>query len=187
MDNPDDGKNLIQMLRDVRKYFGEVAKLLGVAESSLEEHGLELAEKSAYKYGSALLSYPGDWLPYVVIRMFKVSQPGVRVFVSAILDLYPEYDAVLTQPIVCSGWIDFGDQNPEDVTTYWVPSSHVRIGHHPADGKWYTTRNTESKHPIELRAFGVPLTSILGEPQLQSLVLQPLLKEVESRWPRLQG
>ncbi len=187
MDKPDDGKNLIQMLRDVRTYFSEVAKLLGVAESMMEEHGLELAEKPAHKYGSSMLSYPGDWLPYVAIRMFKLSQPNVRVFVSVIMDLNPDYDADFKQPIVCSGWIDFGDQSPEVVTTYWVPSSHVRVGHHPADGKWHTTRNLESKNSIELRAFGVPLLSIQGEPELQSLVLQPLIKEIESRWPKQQA
>lgn len=177
----DQGTRVVLAMKELRKLFREVRRLVDVAERELDEAGgweTQFGNKSWD--ASSHIGTPSRWMPDTIYRYFA-DEDRQTLLLLAIHLCEPEYEQ-LTEPWVAFGYYRYreGEQVPEKVPSGWQ-WLHLEA-QHPPDGTLAEHRYTEdAKYGDVLSSqasLALPLMAIQTIEDLRTKVLQPVLEHL---------
>lgn len=187
----EDGKNIIAMLRQLRRLCEQISLLLKTADGLMTEEGWKATPEINYIFAglSYTLSRPRFWIPQDFFRFYKNDDlRHILAFVSVVLD-DAENEKNLQEPLLTVGWFDYGSGN--EVGNRWQYSYarwHLKMPERNNDGRLLSADSKawpkESLPFTRVSTLGVPLTSIADAEGLKSRIIDPLIrgiKEIQGR------
>ena len=186
------GKDILEAVRQVRRFHCEVASLLGTAAALMDMRGWTGAGGNiATAGGSTAIYAPQLWGPQMAFRFFKHPKaPNVLAFVSVIIDDVDREERV-QEPLISAGFYDYGDDGKAGNNwQYDYARWHLGMPGRTDDGAPYSTdpRQTwpKSSHPMQrVTTFALPLVSVGDGSTLEQRVVEPLVAEIRKDCPQI--
>jgi hypothetical protein len=175
------GKNIVFMMEQVKKLYGQVALLLESAETLMEERGWQSRGSQSLSISTALYNSK-QWAPRVAFRFYQSEgAKHLLPFTSVILfDRDGDVAGGLTEPLVCAGWCDYGvGAVASDVWFDWA-YHHAKVPNRRDDGTLQSV-DPQVAWPAKgmqnrrFNSLGVPLMQIRGVEDLRARIVEPLL------------
>jgi len=186
-----DGPNILELFKQTRKICEQVALLLSSQEAQMEIKDWKIDRRNtAISDMSWSIKYPSWWIPFVVFRFYQnENYPTKLVFVSVLLDdhAYDEYS--LEEPLVTTGFFDYGEEKVDGSWEY----SYARIfGYlskkhnleHNGEPFSFDRSMLSSSHKGNYKSgkvFALPLVSIKNDKEIKSKITNKLLTLVEKK------
>lgn len=179
----DDGLELYGVIKQVRSFFEEIARLLSTADSHMTEVGWKsLTGNSATAELSYSLNTPRQWMPHYLGRFYQhPDRPDLLPFVSILIGVLYDNEDLLKEPLISAGFFDFG--NGKKVAEWGIRYSnwHLYIPNRQDDGTVCTVDPRiawpeEKCVAQQLSSFALPLLSISDSNSLREKVTGPLCK-----------
>ena len=189
-----DGKNITDLMFEIRKLCEQVAMLLGSADQIVKKEKWISANGSTVTGGnSASINRPRAWFPEYFCRFYENENlPSFLYFISVILDNRENsghYAAKnvgqFSEPIITSGYYDYGE-NKVGKWDHWRCRWHVYSDDPDYKGEIFTTIPKEplfsgnEKNFKQLNSLAIPLMYINNSNDLQSKLIDPLFKHMRT-------
>jgi hypothetical protein len=183
------GQELLQSIKAVRLFFGDLGRLLTAADGLMDERGWEpLGDGSCLFWTSMNIAKGEHWIPRIASRHYRNAEnfPRTVTVVTLLLDDSDITDFRLSEPTVSGSFFTFPVEIPED-KVYLDRWNACWFGYCQAslDGTPCTIDKTDSDWQASWRwdymqVFGRPLVGITSQEVLSELIVVPLLKLVEN-------
>ena len=184
------GKELLESIKSLRNFMGDISQLLITADGLMGEESWEpLWGSSCLGDMSYHVSMGHKWMPREAWRPYKNTElyPNVIAIITVFLDDY-QREYRLNEPIVSASYFVFSEDKEEgDIKLdFW----HTRCFgwcKTPPDG----TQDSIDKYKPEwkanygwnhMEAFGWPLVEITNETSLKDRIIDPLLEMIDKHW-----
>ncbi|MFA5771963.1 MAG: hypothetical protein WC974_04450 [Thermoplasmata archaeon] len=179
----DDGKNILEMMRQLRKLDQQLSLLLKSADEQMNRAGWEAFNNTVMSDSSGSLENPLKWSPDCLFRFYLNGEyPHVLFFVSVILDDDVQKEYKITEPLITAGCFDAGrGKNVKILDWRWrYAKCYARLENSVHDGEVYASKSNwqkdwdDSKYKL-YKCFGYPLVSISTAEDIETKIVQPLL------------
>jgi hypothetical protein len=177
-----DGSNIVEALRSLRKLCAEIASLLSSADNLMSHNGWTPMVGNVYGRLTYTLAEPKKWIQQDIFRLYRNPElKHLACFISVILDDTEKPDSI-TEPLLTAGFFDYGIGSEVGISEKHFDYSLVRWHLNMPD------RNdkgvlTQIEHEPSLKetfkrvgTIGIPLLSITDALGLQRTIITPLLK-----------
>jgi hypothetical protein len=177
-----DGKSTLAALRQVRRFFGDVSKMLLEADSMMGEKGWEQRNGSTATAGNAFsIHSPRNWMPSKLFRFYRREESALVVPCISVLLESDEKKLRLDEPLVSDVVMEYETNDlPVGIQLYAISTWHLWAPDRKDDG---SLRSIEPRAlwPNETTAkkmtsFALPLMSIREPANLRDLVITPILQ-----------
>lgn len=177
--NPD-GKTTLAALGEVRRFFGEISKMLLAADAMMRDAGWEQRNGSTATAGNAFsIHSPQYWMPSKLFRFYRCDASNLLIpCVSVILG---SDEKNLDEPLVCGAVVEYETNNlPVGTQLYGISTWHLWVPDRKDDGStnciepralWPTETGAK-----KMTSFALPLMVIKESSSLRELVIEPVLK-----------
>mgnify|MGYP001568595060 CR=1 FL=1 len=122
----DSGKELSGSIRQFRKMFIDLSKLLQTVDELMRNEGWVYppsdrgSQNNVVLAASATINYPERWMPYVLFRFYtKPNRPSILSYVSVLLDDDVDGEYRLEEPLVTAGFFDYGNKEADQWEAWW--------------------------------------------------------------------
>ena len=177
------GSNLLESIKGVRKFFGDLGQLLTASDGIMAERGWEpIGDSTCLFWTSMSISKGTHWVPRIAMRNYLCPEhaPKTLAMISLLIDDF-EMDFSLTEPAVCASYFVMLDDIPP--SECWVERWHACwLGYRdvPLDGTPYTIDTSDEhwkpSHRFKhMQVFGRPLVEITNQDLLNQKIITPLL------------
>ncbi len=184
------GKEILESLRQFKRFYGDCALLLKTGEAAFIEAGWQNATgNTAIADLSKSIEWPDWWPPYYAFRYFKNDHcKSLIAFLSIIFDL-PEEPARIIEPLISAGLLDY-EEKAVGAWEYWYATLHAWMPERQDDGTLNTMdpkRELDGSYELShLKTLAVPLVSISNTQGLKDKVIQPIFNELAKYQPMIQ-
>jgi len=184
------GRELLESIRSVRNFLGDISQLLMTADGIMGENSWEsLWGSSCLGDMSYTVSMGHKWMPREAWRPYKntESYPNVIGIITVFLDDY-QREYKLSEPIVAASYFAFPDDKTADTIKLefwhtrcfgWCKTAHDgtigSIDNYEPD--WKRTYGWE-----HMEVFGWPLVEITNESLLKERIIDPLIQMIDRYW-----
>lgn len=180
------GKELLQAIKSMRNFFGDVSHLLRTAEALMGEKSWEVNTSSGCLYEMSYSVNAGHlWMPREAVRTFKSdSYPRTIVMIAVLFDDYKE-EYKLEEPVVSGSYFVFPEKmEPEKIKLDFYQSRQfgwceaamdgISVEMDDSDKYWYKEYGWKY-----MLVFGHPLVEISNEEALKVKIINPLIALIE--------
>lgn len=186
----EDGQNILKMIKQNNKLYGQVSLLLQTADEQMEMKGWEAYNSTAMYGMSKILSDPKRWFPNYLFRFYEHDDcENIVVYISILLDddIYGRYETKLSEPLITAGFFDYGKGKEADEWEYWYAKwygFHREIDKddgtiYEAEKNWKTKWEEKLNDKFDFesyKCFGYPLISITSAVEIESKIINKLLE-----------
>jgi len=182
----EDGKNILSLVKQIRNLCEETSLLLRTVDERMEKKGWDSYNNTSIAYSSASVQNPKQWFPDTLFRFYKNSRyENILLFVSIILDddFWGQYVEKITEPLITVGCFDFGRGNKVgEKWEYYYAKLYGYLGNRKDQGEVRESPQGWKEEfgkgwlPEYYKCFGLPLTSITNAQDIESKIVEPLLK-----------
>jgi hypothetical protein len=178
------GPKLLETIRAIRDFFGDLSQLLITAQTLMAARGWVAKDESTCLFGLSYSLYEGrQWMPRFAARwLTNASAPGVMAYVSILLDTYDE-EGSLDEPVVAAGYFVLSDGHAQ--LRHWNTCWYCWRGE-TADGRTYAVNADDPNWKAgwgwqRHEGFARPLVAMTDQDSLVRLVVEPLLALLTAR------
>jgi hypothetical protein len=188
------GKDLLQAIKSMRNFFGDVSHLLRTAEALMGERSWEVNTNSGCLYAMSYSVNTGHlWMPREAVRTFKNdSYPRTIAMIAVLFDDYKIEEYKLEEPVVSGSYFVFPEKmGPGKIKLDFEQSRQFGWNETSTDGipvemddsdkDWYKEYGWKY-----MQVFGRPLVEISNEETLKAKIIDPLI-ELIGRSPEERG
>ena len=184
------GKELLESIKSVRNFLGDISQLLMTADGIMGEKSWEpIWGASCLGDLSYNVSMGNKWMPREAWRPYKNKElyPNVIAIITVFLDDY-QREYKLSEPIISTSYFVFPEDKTGDTIKLdfrqtrcfgWCKTPHNgtidSIDNY--EPNWKTTYGW--KH---MEAFGWPLVVITKETLLKEKIIDPLVQMIDRHW-----
>ena len=130
----DGGKNFLKLVEQIRRLCEQIQLLLKTADGLVAHNGWKPLSSQVTNV-SGNVEYPRNWVPQTLARYYtNTAQQHLLLFVSVVLDNRDNGDVFFEEPLVSSGWFDYGQENKLVNWEYWWGQCHVYMSERADDG-----------------------------------------------------
>jgi len=183
----EDGKNILKLLKQIRDLCENTSLLLQTVDERMEKEGWESYSNTAIAWSSASVQNPKQWFPDTLFRFYtNNSHENILLFVSIILgdDLRGQYGEEITEPLITAGCFDFGRSfKVVDDWDYYYAKLYGYLKNRKDQGEihesapgWQEKWGKKYWRAESYKCFGLPLTSITNPQDIETKIVEPLLK-----------
>jgi hypothetical protein len=182
------GPELLKSLRQVRAFLRDTALLLSEAKRRMGEAGFTPMKPTLFWDSSTTIDYPDAWFPQSVVLICNASPADKRVVYADVLWEYLDKPALVREPLVGAGWVDFSP-NVADWDRIGNPQHlHLHVPGRVDDGTLVPSGEEELKRldkvigsalPVHrAQTLAVPLVDIDTREALIRRVIDPVLNSL---------
>ena len=183
------GEDLLQSIKSMRSFLGDLGQLMMTAESLMGERSWEPAwgQAGCVAEMSSSISAGHLWMPREAARAYKNEQafPNVFAMIAVLLDDYDrEYN--LAEPVVSASYFVYpetGDQETPTIPFWyakWFGWCGTSVDGAPVSQSRQDDGWQDSWKWDYMQVFGHPLVEITNEKMLAERIVDPLLKLMEN-------
>jgi hypothetical protein len=184
----EDGKNILKLVKQIRNLCENTSLLLRTVDVKMEKQGWESYNNSAISNNSASVQNPKQWFSDILFRFYTNNGlENIMLFVSIILDDDFFGDYKITEPLITAGFFDFGRDNKvgdrSDNWDYYYARLYCYLKNRKDQGEihesapgWQEELDKKYWQAESYKCFGLPLTSITNAQDIESRIVEPLLK-----------
>lgn len=181
----EDGKNILNNVKQIKIVLKDIARLLETVDDlMLKEDWNPAWSNTSIAYSSSSIKHPEGWIPSEIFRFYKKKNDNHRLsFVSVLLDDDREQHYTIIEPLVTAGYFDFGNKEVDNKWSYSWSRSYGYHDNTEHDGRIVPfieeieNEDNTNSYPFDSgKGFGWPLTSIKNTKDIQSKIIEPLLK-----------
>lgn len=176
-----DGENIFGAIKQVRTFFGEIARMLNDCDRLMNERGWDTVSTAIISGNSTSINIPNKWIPYAVNRIYlKKDVKHTTKSIAVIFD--DEWKTRLKEPVIVGSTYKTVDEqldtlNAWDHSWWWLEFTNGN-----ADGQVTRIDDSarESKYFIrfdDIRLFGLPMTSVSNTDSIRLRVVDVLAAE----------
>lgn len=175
----DDGTKLYDVVKQVRIFFVEIARMLNDCDRLMSEHGWESIGTGSISGSSASINIAEKWLPHAINRIYtKEGLPRITKVVATILD--DEWQNRVSEPIIVGSTYSTVEEkfiafHGWDHTWWWleltdaVPDGQIKTI--DAQGR----ERKEFERFTDLKLFGCPMAAITNADLIKDRVVDILV------------
>lgn len=180
------------MVKQVTKFCEQSSLLLRTIDDQMSKEGWEACSNTVTVGGSNSVLCPECWFPNILFRFYEHNDhKQLLVFVSILLNDDVDGEYKLVEPVVTAGYFDYGAG--KEVGKNWEYFYAKWYGYNMKHGNEETIFKSEKNwkeewlkkfpkddvesYPFESwKCFGLPLISITNARDVESKIVNPLLK-----------
>lgn len=179
----EDGKNIVMLFQQMRRFCEEVAQLLTTADGIMLGNGWRNADSNVIAGLSYTLLRARGWIPQDVSRFYRSNKlQHIVAFISVIVDDW-EKNSTLKEPLLTAGWFDYDSSNAVPTQgLYNYGRWHLTMPDRHDDGKLISTdsKNWPKESFVRVSTLGVPLVSIIDAQGLENRIIRRLIRGMKS-------
>jgi len=188
----EDGKNMLNLFKELKEVNGKISLLLQDIEAHMKKEGWEADDSTVMSDTSASVYSPEKWFPCFLFRFYKnTKRKNILAYVSVLLDddIYGHYN-IVDEPLITAGYFEY--DKSKDIGEDWIYEYSKWFGYtenHKINGKIKPYKNWKDDfgkifklkyekvyEQIEnWECFGLPLTSIANSQDIKTKIVTPLL------------
>ena len=178
----DDGKQILQSIRNFRSYLENIGKLLSTAGAMLEKRGYEIYSNTASVGVSNSIERPNYWILRDAFRFLTHKNGRILVVISVILDDLDNPDS-LEQPLVSAAWFKYSKEVGD---WEWHFSRIILcVQEYSLDGRMMEvppeTEIISGYKILSSQALAVPLLEIQSERDIAEKIITPLVESINEK------
>ncbi len=184
------GNELLESIKSVRNFFGDISQLLMTADGIMSEESWEpMWGSSCLGDMSYHVSLGHKWMPREAWRPYKNTEtyPNVIVIITVFLDDY-QREYKLSEPVVAGSYFVFPQGQTEDTIglDFWhtrcLGWCTVNFDGTPDSVDTYKPEWKATYGWDHMEVFGWPLVEITKESLLKERIIDPLLQMIDGYW-----
>ena len=180
----DDGRNILEAIRQIRGLHEDVAALLRTADTAMDERAWKNAknDNTALFEMSWSIDRPKQWMPWDVLRFYRCDgKPTALASISVSLD---DGEGRIQEPLVSGACFDFGKPLASVSYPNWVGVIVKADVDYEANGGWLevTHERLEKGWNFDFRrawCFAYPLAEVTSEEFLRKRIVGKLLSKLD--------
>ncbi len=187
-----ESSKILNLMSEVRGFFEQIAILLKTYDQIVDESGWSANDSTVTGGNSASINNPKSWAPEFLCRFYLNNKYShILLYTCVIIDnrdnneSYPADNKKDFEPIITSGYYDYGKKNTAKDWNVWRSRWHIYSEDPNYDGTIYTfDPNTnydfteKESNFKKLRSLALPLVDIQNSNDLKIKVINPLLSDL---------
>lgn len=182
----ENGINILNTVKQMKIIYKDISLLLKTVDELIgKKYWNPGWEDQSTCFQKSTLNESQEWMPSEIFRFYKNKDDPYRLcFVSILIDDDPEGYYTIQEPLVTAGYFNYGKKEIDVNWSYWWHRLYGYTNHTKHDGS--IAPFIEGKEPNKKishaylfdvgEGFGLPLTDIKTEEDIQSKIITPLLK-----------
>lgn len=184
-----DGKIILDLHSQTRELLKSIELLIRTTDKLMDRKKWKRDEKYLNVTHVGKTLHSNGWIPSELWRFYI--RDNILSFISILIhDLESDYFEKLNEPLITTGWFDFGTGKIGGVNSnwqLWYFRFHMYFENRKDDGSWMQV-NPWSEWPDDAkkynypfktaRTFGIPLVEVTSEQILENKIIKPLLEDI---------
>lgn len=175
----DEGKRIFGAVKQVRTFFGEIARMLNDCDRLMSESGWDAVGTASISGGSTSINIPEKWIPYAVNRIYLNKDVKHTTKVTAVI-FDDEWQTRLKEPVIVASTYETVDErldtlNGWDHTWWWLDFTEnevdgriVRVNDKAREAKEFARFS-------DIRLFGLPMVAVSDTDSIKKRVVDVLV------------